>query len=473
MIGAFILGSGAVVVSTATPAYATDTATYLGVVEVDCSPGALRAKTIVFTGGVGDTFKLLSESGTCTVGATSVLTGEPAQLLAGVPSDLITVVSAGEFVISDSTPSTPVAVTFKTVAGPVFGNHNRGSMPEQTVSFSCNSDDFVTIYYQALNDTFKLRNSSSNVNHCASFTDSSNILTGEPTSLGTSSTSSSITITGPGTFTSTTTHAPPRTITFTVVEGAQPPIGNGLTLNGSVTYPDVFYSVATGVVDAKVTLVSAVNITSAFILDDTISPTAGNWALAPDLTVFNSAAGEGSARIRIEFFQTGTSTPVVLTNLSATVIDIDNNQFVSATDVDTYQLSSSPATNLVDSKTGNLLTVREPNGAGSNDSNEAHWVVMNFNSASSLEFTFGDTSGGASFGLTFAAASWSTSPLVLTAPLGTSGNTTPSGTTVSAVPQLARTGSDFSDLTSGIAVAAGLIIAGFATLMLVRRRTTK
>jgi hypothetical protein len=227
------------------------------------------------------------------------------------------------------------------------------------------------------------------------------------------------------------------------------------------------------VVDAKVTLVSAVNITSAFILDDTISPTAGNWALAPDLTVFNSAAGEGSARVKIEFFQTGTSTPVVLTNLSATVIDIDNNQFVSATGVDTYQLSSSPATNLVDSKTGNLLTVREPNGAGSNDSNEAHWVVMNFNSASSLEFTFGDTSGGASFGLAFATASWSTSPTVLTAPVSTSGNTVPSATTVSVVPQLARTGSDFSDLTSGIAIAAGLIIAGFATLTLVRRRTTK
>jgi hypothetical protein len=46
-------------------------------------------------------------------------------------------------------------------------------------------------------------------------------------------------------------------------------------------------------------------------------------------------------------------------------------------------------------------------------------------------------------------------------------------TTVSLVPQLARTGSDYSDLISGIAVAAGLIIAGFATLMLVRRRTTK
>ena len=473
MIGAFILGSGAVVVSTGTPAYATDTATYLGVVEVDCRPGELRAKTIVFTGGVGDTFKLISDSDRCTMGATSVLTGEPTELLEGVPSGLITVVSAGEFVISDATSPTPVAVTFKTVAGPVFGNHNRGTMPEQTVSFSCNSDDFVTIYYQALNDTFKLRNSSSNVKNCASFTDSSNILTGEPTSLGTSATSSSITITGPGTFTSTTNHDTPRIITFTVVEGAQPPIGDGLTLNGSVTYPDVFYSVATGVVDAKVTLVSAVNITSAFILDDTISPTAGNWALAPDLTVFNSAAGEGSARIKIEFFQTGTSTPVVLTNLSATVIDIDNNQFVSATDVDTYQLSSSPATNLVDSKTGNLLTVREPNGAGSNDSNEAHWVVMNFNSASSLEFTFGDTSGGASFGLTFAAASWSTSPTVLTAPVSTSGNTVPSATTVSVVPQLARTGSDFSDLTSGIAIAAGLIIAGFATLTLVRRRTTK
>ena len=475
MIGAFILGSGAVVVSTGTPAYATDTATYLGVVEVDCRPGELRAKTIVFTGGVGDTFKLISDSDRCTMGATSVLTGEPTELLEGVPSGLITVVSAGEFVISDATSPTPVAVTFKTVAGPVFGNHNRGTMPEQLIDFSCNVEfsSSVRIFYQAINDTIKLQNTSSS-RTCTAFSGLSSVVTGLPASLateGAGDTSGVITIKGPGTFTATSSRG--GTITFTVVEGAQPPIGDGLTLNGSVTYPDVFYSVATGVVDAKVTLVSAVNITSAFILDDTISPTAGNWALAPDLTVFNSAAGEGSARIKIEFFQTGTSTPVVLTNLSATVIDIDNNQFVSATGVDTYQLSSSPATNLVDSKTGNLLTVREPNGAGSNDSNEAHWVVMNFNSASSLEFTFGDTSGGASFGLTFAAASWSTSPTVLTAPVSTSGNTAPSGTTVSLVPQLARTGSDYSDLTSGIAIAAGLIIAGFATLTLVRRRTTK
>ena len=474
-ISAFILGSGAVVVSPPTPAYATDTATYLGVVEVDCSAGELKAETIVYTGGVGDTFKLLSSSGRCTLAATSVLTGEPTELVANVPSGLITVVSAGEFVISDATSPTPVDVTFKTVAGPVFGNHNRGTMPEQLEEFSCNVEfsSSVRIYYQAINDTFKIQNTSGS-RTCTAFSGLSSVVTGLPTSLateGAGDTSGVITIKGPGTFTATSSRG--GTITFTVVEGAQPPIGSGLALNGSVTYTDVFYSVATGVVDAKVTLVSAVNITSAFILDDTISPTAGNWALAPDLTVFNSAAGEGSARVKIEFFQTGTSTPVSLTNLSATVVDVDNYQFMSAIDVDTYELSSSPATKLVASKTGNLLTVREPVGEGSSKSDQDHWVVMNFDQASSLEFTFGDTSGSASFGLNFATASWSTAPTVLTAPVSTSGSSTPAGSTSAVVPQLAKTGSESNSLAAGIAVAAGLLIAGFAALIFVRRKAIK
>jgi hypothetical protein len=476
VLGSFALGSGWVVISPATPAYATDTATYLGVVEVDCTAGQLRPQTIVFTGGVGDTFKLLSDAGTCTMSTTSVLTGEPTQLLAGVPSPLMTVVSAGEFVISDATSPTPVAVTFKTVAGPVFANHNRGAMPEQLESFSCNrsTDSSRTIYFQAIGDTLKLENDSGSQT-CTAFSDATSFLTGMPNNLGTDQTSGVITINGPGVFTATTSTS--KTITFRVVEGVQTPIGADLAVNGSVNYPDVFYSVATGVVDAKVTLVSAVNIVDQKLafLDDTISPSAGNWALAPDLSVDVPSDGEGSATIRIEFFRAGTTTPVSLSNLSATVVDIDNNQFVAVTNVDSYQLSSTPTTALVASVAGNRLTVREPVGEGSNDTEEDHWVVMNFNQASSLEFTVGDTSGGASFGISFAAATWSVAPATVAGPGPAPVVSTPAASPVAApaaspvVRTLATTGVS-EQLTLGILGSTAVILIGLGAFLARMRR---
>ena len=67
VLGAFVFGAGWAVVAPASPAQATDNATYLGVVEVDCRAGELLAQTIVFSGGVGDTFKFLSSSENCTV----------------------------------------------------------------------------------------------------------------------------------------------------------------------------------------------------------------------------------------------------------------------------------------------------------------------------------------------------------------------------------------------------------------------
>ncbi len=475
VLGSFALGSGWVVISPESPAYATDPATYLGVVQVNCGAGELTPQTIVYTGGVGDTFKLVSENGTCTFPSTSVLDGEPAQLVEGVVSGAITIMSAGEFVISDVTP---FDVTFKTAAGPVFGNHNRGAMPEQLESFSCNRSTASsrTIYYQAVGDTFKLQNSSGSET-CGSFSDASGFLSGTmPTTLAvedaSGDTSGVLTVNGPGTF--TTTSSAGGVITFTVREGAQTPIGADLAVNGSVNYPDVFCSVATGVVDAKVTLISATNIVDQKLafLDDSISPSAGNWALAPDLTVLNSSAGEGSATLRIEFFRTGTSTPVSLSNLSATVVDIDNYQFVAASNVDTYQLSSSPATALVASTTGNRLTVREPVGAGSSDPDQDHWVVMNFNQASSLEFTVGDTSGGASFGISFVAASWSVAPLETAGPGPAPVVSTPAVTTAAApaaTPRLAATGVS-EPMTLGIVASTAGIFIALGAFLIARRR---
>jgi hypothetical protein len=429
VLGALVFGAGWAVVSPASPALATDNATYLGVIEVDCQSGQLLPQTIVYSGGVGDTFKLLSASDTCAVGdSNNVLSNEPATLVAGVVSPAITVVSAGDFTVTDAGSN---AVSFRTFAGPVFGNHNRGALPEQTIEFTCNgtSDDFesaITIYFQETGETFKLENESSS--RSCSFADPSNILTGEPASLDTQSTSGSITIDGSGAFTATTSNSTPRTITFTVIEGKQPDIGVLAGAGFSVSYPDSFYSVNTGVVDARVTITDVDNLdaeanhnTSPDLkmnqLDESVSPDSGNWALSPAIDVFgsgNNIVNQGSSTFEIEFFESGTTTPVTLTNLSVTIIDIDFAQYISAPDVTTLQLSSSPASVLEASTSGNVLTVRDPLDQGSSDSDQQNWVVMNFSSASSLEFTVGAINGrSASFGLSFAPAPWSTNPTTL------------------------------------------------------------
>lgn len=151
------------------------------------------------------------------------------------------------------------------------------------------------------------------------------------------------------------------------------------------------------------------------VLDESVSPGSGNWALAPAIDVFgsrNNIVNEGSATFEIEFFATGTTTPVNLSDLSVTIIDIDVNQFVSAPNVTTFSLSSTPATELVASRSGDVLTVREPLGRSSSDSDQENWVVMNFDEASSLQFTVGAINGrSASFGLSFAPAPWSATPV--------------------------------------------------------------
>ena len=404
-----------------TAAYATDNPTYLGVIEVDCRDGRLSTQTIVFTGGVGDTFKLLSTSGDCTMPSTPVLTGEPASLIESTVSQDITIVSAGEFTITDAGNND---VTFRTYEGPVFGNHDRGNLPEFSVNFANGCNETVEVYYQAVADTFTLRNRSP---YPFDLSDPDGVVANEPASVAAGATSGSLSVSKSGSFTASgTSDATGCTTTFLVLEGAQPDIGVGASQGDSFTYPDVFYSVATGVVDAKVTVSNVTNLDfegnhdtppdlKVDVVDESLSPASGNWALAPVIDVFGSSGNitnEGSATLTVEFFETGGTTPVTLSNLAVTVIDIDRGQFVSAPSVTSFQLSSSPPTELVASRSGDVLTVREPLGEGSSDDHQENWVVLNFDEARSLEFTVGAINGnGASFGLVFAPAPWSTTPI--------------------------------------------------------------
>ena len=118
----------------------------------------------------------------------------------------------------------------------------------------------------------------------------------------------------------------------------------------------------------------------------------------------------------VVFFESGdvSRTPVSVDNLNLSVYDIDNNQFFSASGVNTYSLASE--TILTASAAGSQLRVSENAGEGSDFGDESR-VSMIFKKANSFVFRMGisagdSDSGGASFGLDFTGGNaWGEAPV--------------------------------------------------------------
>jgi len=200
-------------------------------------------------------------------------------------------------------------------------------------------------------------------------------------------------------------------------------IGTAAAAGTSVSYTNVA-TVGGTQIDATVTFISATNLDNdddssngcdnvLDYIDEDPGSSPADDALSPQFDVCDGQAS-GSATIRINFFDGGT--PLALTDLSVLVKDIDAEQFVSVETPSSYELSDTPATLLSVTTGTNTVTFTEPLGAGSSDSDEENWVVMNFDSASSLVFTFGaNDTGSGSLDFIFAATSW-TSPPTTTVP---------------------------------------------------------
>jgi hypothetical protein len=157
-----------------------------------------------------------------------------------------------------------------------------------------------------------------------------------------------------------------------------------------------------------------------YIDEDPGSSPASN-ALSPQVDV-GCGFSSGSATFRVDFSASGA--PITLSNVTVRVQDIDNSQFLTVSTPTSYSLAST--TNLVVSTGTSTVTFTEPVSDGSTDLDEDHWVVMNFDSASSLTFSVGaNESGSASFDFIFSATSW-TSPTTTTTPTysSTEGNAT-------------------------------------------------
>ena len=332
------------------------------------------------------------------------------------------------------------------------------------------SDD--NVYYFELGDTFTITNIDDA--ECL-ILDPNNILTGEnadhtgegPGILGESDgipdTTNPITIVSPGSFTITEDGGVGAVRTFTVVihpyfqftNGSD--VGVGAAVGNTFLYEGVIVIDGT-IVDATVTINRTVNLASAPTLDDENDSRIGSSIDAAD-------GMDGFLEYTVDFHaDNDPSTPILISNLVMTVKDIDNSQYIAVEGVDSFNLSSSPATKLTPRQSGNTLFIEELNSVSSSSSDQDHWAVLKFDSTSSVTLRIGSKEGGASFGVVFSRGAneeFSNPPTEInTDSLGGSGSST-----------LATTGAnlDWLALSSLIAIVGG---SAFFTLGRIRRKRT-
>jgi hypothetical protein len=299
----------------------------------------------------------------------------------------------------------------------------------------CNLGDLdrETVVYLEVGDTFSIYNDASAYldadNNLVSdgsclIEDPHNILEGEeadhsnlgPRLLDWDSTSEPININNSGTFTISENGGDGATVTFRVATGilfGYPFGGNGSGYeDDSFTYEEVFLLGGTTVVDATVTISEINNLKNdEFMLDGGSRDARGGLGSFLEPV---SRSVDGSAKFTIAFHAEGDpSAPITLSNISLTVKDIDNEQYVAAENVDSYRLSASPPTELSARTVGTTLYVEELDGDGSSTEDEDHWVVLNFDSASTITLTLGSRDGNATFNTLFAAGEWSSPPAIV------------------------------------------------------------
>lgn len=145
---------------------------------------------------------------------------------------------------------------------------------------------------------------------------------------------------------------------------------------------------------------------------------------APINTQMSSGTAGGSVTYQVAFVLHGTDDPVAIKDIYVNVTDIDSRQWAQFSGVQEYSLSSSPATKLVvqTNATNSAIPVgayrfAETNGTASNDPDQDFWAQVKYTKASSILVTLAKgagTAGSAVFGVSFNAASWSTTPTTTT-----------------------------------------------------------
>lgn len=324
-----------------------------------------------------------------------------------------------------------------------------------------------TIYYFAVGDTFTIENEFAVDSKCL-ILDPNNILDGEAANhsgdgaglLDFGATSEPITIDGPGTFTITENGGLGDVVSFQLVQAFfftnSGEVGEDAEVGDSFLYRDVTELDDGTTVDATVEITQLVNQdpSETFTLDSSDGPTIRTSIDALEGT-------DGYVEYTVSFHEDNDpDTPIILSDFSVTVKDIDNLQYLAAQDVDSFTLSETPATKLTSRSVGNTLFIEELDDVDSDTPDQDHWVVLTFDSASMVTLRLGSRAGGASFSTLFADGSSARAEF---------SDAATGGADQEAPSTLAATGANVEWL-----LAAGLtaVIAGFGFLAVSRRKRT-
>lgn len=203
-------------------------------------------------------------------------------------------------------------------------------------------------------------------------------------------------------------------------------IGEDALVNTTHTYVDVL-DPSLPDVDAKVTI-SALNNSAVFFMDEYTDTVERNGELQLSTDILTAG---GYVEVTIEFFVSGTSTPVTLSGIKINVKDVDNNQWVEFSNIASYLLATGSNLVVQTNSTNSAVAAGstrfwEPNGEPDDVDSPLFWAESTLNSTSSVVFRVGssiiDTAG---FDVTFAGAAW-------TVPTGSATTTVPQERLVSA-----------------------------------------
>lgn len=138
------------------------------------------------------------------------------------------------------------------------------------------------------------------------------------------------------------------------------------------------------------------------------------------------ANGGGKVRYRIDFTDSATGDPVTLSGLSLMTRDVDETQYIQATNVSSYLLSSTPETSMRVRTPNDLASI--PNGeirfsspsVGIDPEDEAFWVALSFEDTSSITLELGqgnyDDFEWAYYYIGFESPVWTVDPTETTTP---------------------------------------------------------
>ncbi|MDC1383347.1 autotransporter domain-containing protein [Candidatus Puniceispirillum sp.] len=203
--------------------------------------------------------------------------------------------------------------------------------------------------------------------------------------------------------------------------GVNPSVGDSYTYTNIFTGVDALVTV-TGMTKTSTTSGSAADNIGVKV--DESDPTLHSaWSNQKDMNVILSGDGTGSEtalKLRIDFLQSGTSSPIIIENLSINIKDLESIEFTEFSGLNNYILSN-PTLAVASNSSGTYRI--SGNGGSSNLADQRFWVESTYSAANSVTITVGrdansSVNGSGRYAISFQPETW-TSPVTSAVPLPT------------------------------------------------------